>query len=261
MPKRKAISKKQRFEVLKRDSFTCQYCGAKAPEAILHIDHIKPVYKNGKNDVLNLITSCDECNFGKGKRELSDSNVLEKQLDQLEKLNEKREQIELMVKWREGLYKLDEKILEIALKHWKELSLSGWNKLGGTKIKNLIKKYGLQCVLDSMDISADQYLKYEDENEDEITDSSWQYAFNKIKGICYYRSLNDEDRDKYRTIGRIKKIAEHNFSYYDKVSGAIIVRNFVDSGGNLKELEEITRASTNWSIWKDKVEGVACQIE
>ena len=31
--KRKTISKKTRFEVFKRDSFKCQYCGASAPEA------------------------------------------------------------------------------------------------------------------------------------------------------------------------------------------------------------------------------------
>lgn len=40
MAKRQSISKKLRFEVLKRDSFTCQYCGASAPTIILHIDHI-----------------------------------------------------------------------------------------------------------------------------------------------------------------------------------------------------------------------------
>lgn len=29
---RKQLSKKLRFEVFKRDSFTCQYCGKKSPE-------------------------------------------------------------------------------------------------------------------------------------------------------------------------------------------------------------------------------------
>ena len=32
--KRRAVSKKLRFEVFKRDSFTCQYCGRKAPDII-----------------------------------------------------------------------------------------------------------------------------------------------------------------------------------------------------------------------------------
>jgi 5-methylcytosine-specific restriction endonuclease McrA len=30
-----AITKKLRFEVFKRDNFTCRYCGRKTPEVIL----------------------------------------------------------------------------------------------------------------------------------------------------------------------------------------------------------------------------------
>jgi 5-methylcytosine-specific restriction endonuclease McrA len=45
MNKRKSISKKIRFEVFKRDSFTCQYCGSKSPDVTLVIDHIMPVAK------------------------------------------------------------------------------------------------------------------------------------------------------------------------------------------------------------------------
>lgn len=54
-----------RFEIFKRDNFTCQYCGRKTPEAILELDHIIPKCKGGKNDIQNYITSCFECNRGK----------------------------------------------------------------------------------------------------------------------------------------------------------------------------------------------------
>lgn len=37
------LSKTIRFEVLKRDSFACQYCGKKAPDVLLQVDHIHPV--------------------------------------------------------------------------------------------------------------------------------------------------------------------------------------------------------------------------
>lgn len=67
--KRENVSKKLRFEVFKRDSFTCQYCGAKAPDVILEVDHIKPVAKEGSSDILNLITACQACNAGKSDRE------------------------------------------------------------------------------------------------------------------------------------------------------------------------------------------------
>src|SRR4051812_7427688 len=62
MGKRKGISKTVRFEVFKRDSFACVYCGRSAPEVILHIDHINPVSKGGDNDILNLRTACEDCN-------------------------------------------------------------------------------------------------------------------------------------------------------------------------------------------------------
>ena len=69
---RKPISNKLRFEILKRDGFTCQYCGRKAPEVELEIDHIVPVAKGGSNEIDNLITACHECNNGKFDRCLED---------------------------------------------------------------------------------------------------------------------------------------------------------------------------------------------
>lgn len=71
-PKRKGMSKKLRFDVFKRDSFTCQYCGSHPPKVVLHVDHINPVANRGTNNIDNLITSCDCCNLGKGARLLSD---------------------------------------------------------------------------------------------------------------------------------------------------------------------------------------------
>lgn len=64
-PVRKAISKRTRFEVFKRDSFTCQYCGSHPPKVILEVDHIVPVVEHGTNDMDNLVTACEPCNRGK----------------------------------------------------------------------------------------------------------------------------------------------------------------------------------------------------
>ena len=100
MSDRKSLSKKTRFEVFKRDSFTCQYCGKSAPTVLLEIDHIKPVSKNGDDDITNLITSCFDCNRGKSDRELSDDAVILKRKNQLDELQERREQIEMMMDWR-----------------------------------------------------------------------------------------------------------------------------------------------------------------
>lgn len=68
---RKTIGKKLRFEVFKRDEFSCVYCGATPPSVILQIDHIHPVAEGGTNQIDNLITSCQPCNIGKGANLLS----------------------------------------------------------------------------------------------------------------------------------------------------------------------------------------------
>lgn len=65
MSEREQVSKRVRFEVFKRDGFTCQYCGAHPPGVMLHVDHINPVALGGKNGSDNLITACADCNLGK----------------------------------------------------------------------------------------------------------------------------------------------------------------------------------------------------
>lgn len=70
-----------REEVLKRDNFTCQYCGRKGEGVELEIDHIIPMTRGGKTDIRNLITACKECNRAKHNKLLS--------ADQLEEIAER----------------------------------------------------------------------------------------------------------------------------------------------------------------------------
>ena len=66
------ITKKLRFEIFKRDMFTCQYCGQRPPDVVLELDHIEPRASNGSDDEINLITSCFDCNRGKAHRKLGE---------------------------------------------------------------------------------------------------------------------------------------------------------------------------------------------
>jgi hypothetical protein len=59
------VSKRLRFEVLKRDGHTCRYCGAKAPDVPLTVDHVTPVALGGRDEPSNLVTACRGCNSGK----------------------------------------------------------------------------------------------------------------------------------------------------------------------------------------------------
>ena len=57
-----------RRNVFARDSYTCQYCGAHRPHAILTIDHVTPRSRGGRESWDNVVTACARCNHKKGMR-------------------------------------------------------------------------------------------------------------------------------------------------------------------------------------------------
>lgn len=60
-----AVSKRTRFEVLRRDEYTCQYCGETAPDMKITVDHVMPVALGGSDFPGNLVAACVDCNAGK----------------------------------------------------------------------------------------------------------------------------------------------------------------------------------------------------
>lgn len=63
---RSIMSDQLRYEILRRDGFKCQLCGATAEDGVkLHVDHIIPIAKGGKTIKSNLRVLCERCNLGK----------------------------------------------------------------------------------------------------------------------------------------------------------------------------------------------------
>lgn len=60
-----AVSRRLRFEILKRDNHTCRYCGASAPDVKLTVDHVVPTTLGGNDEPTNLVAACQPCNAGK----------------------------------------------------------------------------------------------------------------------------------------------------------------------------------------------------
>ena len=69
------IRPRLRFDILKRDNYTCRYCGRSAPDVELHVDHIIPRAKGGLSKPENLTVACVECNLGKGTMDAETSSA------------------------------------------------------------------------------------------------------------------------------------------------------------------------------------------
>lgn len=224
MAERKSLSKKTRFEVFKRDSFTCQYCGKKSPDVILEVDHIKPIKHGGENDMLNLITSCFECNRGKSKRKISDNSVVEKQRAQIEELNLRRQQLEMMLEWRNAVSTIKDDSYKKVIEYWEEKTNSELSETGIFDIKKLVDRFGVINVLDSIDIAIDSYF---DKFEINI-------VFNKLGGICFVKN-SPEHKQK---MSYIKGICRYKFRYYNIRQLSIMLNKYYDNGYDLDVIIE-----------------------
>lgn len=147
---RKAISKKTRFEVFKRDSFVCQYCGEHPPAVILHVDHIHPVASGGGNGMDNLITACEACNQGKSANLLSD--IPQSLQDKAIQIIEREAQIKGFQKvMRAKKSRIDDEATEVCDVY--ETLNPGFtlNEKALISVRNFVEKLGLHEVVSAME--------------------------------------------------------------------------------------------------------------
>lgn len=176
--KRDDISKKTRFEVFKRDGFTCQYCGAHPPAVILHIDHIDPVANGGGSNLDNLITACECCNLGKGARLLSvvPQNLSEKAREVEEREEQLRGYNAILQARRQRIEDESWDVADVLFVNPREGIANNYFN----SIKMFVEKLGYQEVLRAADIAI-QRKNY-----------PGKWAFLYFCGICWNQIREQE---------------------------------------------------------------------
>jgi hypothetical protein len=245
---RKPIPKSLRFEVFKRDSFTCQYCGSKAPDVLLHIDHIKPVADGGENDILNLVTACVGCNLGKSHKLLSDNSAIEKQRDQLQQLAERRHQLEMMVEWRESLRDLDTDYVSAIQDEFLKYATFIANETGERDIRKWLKKYTVAEIFAAIETSFTQYLVEGDAGK--IKSESWNRAFTMVPRII------DTNRrggltETMKCIFYARGILRKRLRYVDERDVINLMKAAIADGLDPQELIEIAKWCRNWTDFQN----------
>lgn len=251
MSGRKPLSKSTRFEVFKRDNFTCQYCGRAAPEVILHVDHINPVAGGGDNDLLNLITSCEPCNLGKGAKTLDDNSAIAKQRAQLEALNERREQLEMMLSWRESLASIDDEYIDAFNDAFQARTRSYLNEYGRGKVKKWLKSHSLKDLLDALDAALDTYYKGGSEDGEENNAIAGK-AFNMVPRIIASQKAN-ADKPWMKDLFYIRAIARNRFNYFKPDEGLVLLKRAYEAGIHLEDLKDLAKTARNWTQWRNSM--------
>jgi len=251
------LSKKIRFEVFKRDSFTCQYCGKAAPDVVLHVDHIKPRSKGGSDDITNLVTSCRDCNLGKSNRELDDDAVMKQRKRQLDELQERREQLEMMLEWQRSLIDLEAITVAEVAAIWDDL-VPGYhlNEGGLRNLRKWLKRFEPLEVIEAMRIAVGTYLEWEDVGQP--THQSVNHAYSKVPGIAYNRRRQD-DKPYLADLYYIRGICRRRFTYYKKWQVTRLLEDAFEAGLDAEFLKRAACEVSCWSHFKDIVENSIAQ--
>jgi hypothetical protein len=252
MADRKNISKKTRFEVFKRDGFKCLYCGKSAPDVVLVIDHIEPVSKGGADQILNYATSCVDCNAGKSDRRINDHSILSKQVNQLQQLNEKREQLDMLIEWKQGLSDLQDEAVDKVCEYWWNMT-EGFHlsEFGRKSVKSLIKKHTVSVVLDKMQEASE---KLERDSADCIIRESVEKTFDFMKLLCNTHKLY-EQKPYMRDVFYIRGIIRRRFNWMPAdYQVAAFLEGAILGGVLIDELKNLSRSLTSWNKFEDVVE-------
>lgn len=242
------VRKKDRFEVFKRDKFACQYCGRSAPDVILHADHITPVSAGGSDDLLNLITSCRDCNLGKSNRLLSDDSAVKLRKQQLDDLQERREQLEMMLEWQRALIDMDQQAVEDLAAIWDDL-VPGYhfNERGLQSLSKYIKRFGVKEVIEAMRIAVSQYLVFDG---DKPAAESVERASNSIPGICYNRRRQDK-KPYLKDLYYVRGILCNRLHYVSKSWAMQLMEDAVLAGWHVDDIQDCAKEVRNWSSFKE----------
>lgn len=248
LAERKSLSKKIRFEVFKRDKFTCQYCGKSAPDVVLEVDHIKPISKGGSNEMINLVTACFDCNRGKTNIELSDDAVVKRQEKQIRDLAERKEQLNMLLQWRAGLAEIDNDCIDAVddvFRTWTEWGIS---EHGRKSVKKWINEFGLNEVLDATEKAIEVYYCG--------TEGSWNIAFSKISGICANRNRQKEFGNiDYYVNYTAKALKERNL-YCDKNKVRDFYELYVNDEKDFEKVKDCLKKTRSWTDFRQRLVSV-----
>ena len=141
--------------------------------------------------MLNLITSCFDCNSGKSDRTLGDTTILDKQHKQLAELQERKRQIEMMFEWQKSLMSLDDQVVEELSLFWNErVNPFSLNANGRRRLKKLAKRYSIDELMPAIEAAVTQYVEYD--QDDVPTLESVEHAWRKVGSICSIRQAEKE---------------------------------------------------------------------
>jgi hypothetical protein len=122
------------------------------------------------------------------------------------------------------------------------------SETGLPSLRKIDERFGLEETLTAMRAAASSYLETEGDPP-RITSDSWSVAFKKIGGICRTRR-DEKDEPNLRSLYWIRGIMRKRWNYIKEHQVLDEMREALDSGVTLGQLEHIAKTTTHWTQWR-----------
>lgn len=151
-----------RFDVFKRDNFTCAYCGRRPPTVTLEVDHIIPLAEGGTHDPENLATSCWDCNRGKGAVPLhAEPPAIPNLEERAELVRERERQLRAYHAAKAEERDRREADFQQVWEHWFDVwnasDLARWHTPWESTLRKYVDLLGPDEVMDCMDVARERF--------------------------------------------------------------------------------------------------------
>lgn len=163
------VSKRTRFEVLKRDGFRCRYCGVTPERSVLHVDHVVAIANGGNNSMANLVASCQSCNSGKSAVPID--LKASKALPNAKAMREQAEQIRAYLEATREVEDAKKGIADLFIDEWVDAIGSPDTSIE-TRLRNLAGTADVRMVLEAIKVTGRKRGLYD-----------------KLDRLCYFNGV------------------------------------------------------------------------
>jgi hypothetical protein len=170
--------------------------------------------------------------------------------------------IDAIIRAKRSNKSLDEQVIDKIVEYVEE-SMYPFT-LNATGIKNigkLCRKFEVQNIIEAVDISAERYLKYDE--DDEIERDSVEMFIKKIGGILNLQNRPPVDQK----VAYVKGICRNRFDYWNEYGGTETLKDYVDAlkaygysqQDMIRDFDEAvipeTKNCANWTQWRNLIQG------
>lgn len=239
------VYKRIKFEVFEKDSFKCQVCGAVAPNVNLTLHRLQN-NQQAENwlDPAFLTTFCESCQRKNSSQE--SANTVNNGHLSLNALEERLEQLKMLINWRKGMIKIRKRQLASLVEFWQELVPSIFlSEVHKKTLLSCISKYSSEDIKEAMRLAVQEFIVVHQDGS--IARDSFQMAFANIPEICYRKTKVRKTREA-EELYHIHDILEERIDGFFDSARVIQWLHYARSWDvHLEELIQMAARVTNWT--------------